>query len=47
MVYMWNGVETRSMMAHDRTSGWWEWRGLMGHDEVGDMGHLVPMKKEV
>jgi hypothetical protein len=46
MVCMGNGVETRSMVAHDKANGQWEGRGLMGYDELGDMGCLVPMKKE-
>jgi len=47
MVYIRDGVETRSMVAHDKTNGRWEGQGSMGHDELGDMGHLVPMRKEV
>jgi len=46
MVCMGSEVETRSMVAHDKTNGWWEGQGLMGYDELKDMGHLVPMKKE-
>ncbi len=46
MVYMGDQVETRSVVAHDKTNGWWElWRSIK-HDELKDMGHLVPMKKE-
>jgi hypothetical protein len=40
------GVETRSLVTHDRTNGQWEGRGSTGHDELKDMGCLVPMKKE-
>jgi hypothetical protein len=46
VVCMRDGVETRFVVAHDKTNGRWEGRGLMGHDELGDMGRLVPMKKE-
>jgi hypothetical protein len=46
MVYMGNEVETMSMVAHDKINGQWEGRGLMGYDELRDMGCLVPMKKE-
>jgi hypothetical protein len=46
VVCMGNGVETKSMVAHDKTNGQWERRGLMGHDELKDMGCLMPMRKE-
>jgi hypothetical protein len=46
MVCMGNGVETRSVVAHDKTNEQWEGRGSMGHDELGNMGRLVPMKKK-
>jgi hypothetical protein len=39
VVCMGDGVETRFVVAHDKTNGQWEWRSLMGHDELGDMGH--------
>jgi hypothetical protein len=37
-------VEDRSVVAHDEPNGQWELRGSMRHDELRDMGHLVPMK---
>jgi hypothetical protein len=37
-------VEDRSVVVHDKPNGRWELRGLMRHDELGDMGCLVPMK---
>jgi hypothetical protein len=40
-------VENRYVVAHGKTNGQWELQGLMRHDELGDMGCLVPMKKEV
>jgi hypothetical protein len=43
MFCMGDEVEDRSMMAHDEANGWWELRGLMKRDELGDRGHLVPM----
>ncbi len=46
MVCMGDGVETRYVVVLDQINGWWERRGSMGHDELGDMGHLVPMRKE-
>jgi hypothetical protein len=46
MVCMGNGVENRSMVAHDKANGWCELLGSIRHDELGDMGHLVPMRKE-
>jgi len=46
MVCMGSEVEIRSMVAHDKTNGQWEGRGLMRYDELGDMGHLMSMKKE-
>jgi hypothetical protein len=43
---MGDGVEIRSMVAHDKVNGQWEKQGSIKHDELEDMGHLVPMKKE-
>jgi hypothetical protein len=40
-------VENRSVVAHDKANGWWELRSSMKHDELKDMGHLVPMKYKV
>ncbi len=37
-------MKTRSMVAHDKINGWWEGQGLIGHDELGDMGCLMLMK---
>ncbi len=34
------------MVVHDKANGQWELQGLMKHDELGDMGHLVPMRME-
>ncbi len=45
-VCMGDGVETKSMLAHDKANGQWEGRNLMGHDELRDMGRMVPMRKE-
>jgi hypothetical protein len=39
-----NEVEDRSMVMHDQANGRWELQGLMKHDELGDMGCLVPMR---
>jgi hypothetical protein len=41
-----DGVETRFVVTHDKTNGQWEGWGSMGHDELMNMGCLVPMKKE-
>jgi hypothetical protein len=46
MVCMGNGMETRSVVAHDKVNGQWERQGSIKHDELRDMGHLVPMRKE-
>jgi hypothetical protein len=46
MVCTGDGVETKSMVAHDKTNGRWEGQNLMGHDELGNIGLLVPMRKE-
>ncbi len=46
MVCMGDGVETGFVVAHDKANGQWERQGLIIHDELGDMGHLVPMRKE-
>jgi len=44
MVCMGDEVENRSVVAHDQATRQWELRSLMKHDELGDMGRLVPMK---
>ncbi len=48
MIHGLNGdeVENGSMVAHDKTNGRWELQSSMKHDEWGDMGRLVPMKKD-
>jgi hypothetical protein len=33
-------------LIHDKTNGRWEGQGSLRHDKLGDMGHLVPMRKE-
>jgi hypothetical protein len=40
-------VENGVMMVCERTNGRCELRSLMRHDKLGDMGHFVPMRKEV
>ncbi len=40
------GVENRSVMVHNKKNGRWGLQGLMKHNELWDMGHLMPMKKE-
>ncbi len=40
-------MENRWVMVHDGTNGQWELRSLIRYDELGDMGHFVPMRKEV
>ncbi len=39
-------MEERFMVVHDKVNGQWELQGLMKHDELGDMGRLVPMRME-
>ncbi len=39
-------VVTRSVVVHDKANGQWELRSSIKHDELRDMGHLVPMNKE-
>ncbi len=46
VVCMLDGVETKSMVAHNKANGRWEGQSLMGHDQLRDMGCLIPMKKE-
>jgi hypothetical protein len=36
-------VKDKSGVAHDEATGQWELRNSMELDELGDMGHLVPM----
>ncbi len=40
------GVETKFVVAHNKINRQWEGQGSMEHDELKDMGCLVPMKKE-
>ncbi len=40
-------VENGVVMVCERTNGRCELQGLMKHDKLGDMGHFVPLKKEV
>ncbi len=35
VVCMGNGVEIRFVVAHDKTNGWWEGWGSMGHGMFG------------
>jgi hypothetical protein len=44
VVCMGGGVEKKFMVVCETTNGRW---GLIRHDELGDMGHLVPMRKMV
>ncbi len=43
VVCMGDKVEDRLVVAHDEVNGRWELQNSMKHDELGDMGHLVPM----
>jgi hypothetical protein len=43
MVYMGDDVKDKLGVVHDEADGRWELRSSMRHDELGDMGHLVPM----
>jgi hypothetical protein len=38
-------VENEYVVVCERANGQCELRGFMKHDELGDMGHYVPMKK--
>jgi hypothetical protein len=44
VVRMGDEVEDRSVVVHDEVNGWSKLWGLMKRDELGDMGHLVPMR---
>jgi hypothetical protein len=44
VVYVGDEVEDKSMVAHDKVNEQWELQGLTKRDELGDIGHLVPMK---
>ncbi len=37
-------MEDRLVVAHGEVNGRWELQGSMRRDELGDMGHLRPMK---
>ncbi len=38
-------MENRFMVAHDKAKGQCKIQGSMKHDELTDMGHLMPIKK--
>jgi hypothetical protein len=40
-------VENGAMVVCERTTGRCELQGLMKHDKLKDMGHFVPIRKEV
>jgi len=40
-----DGVDNKFVVVRDKTNGQLELQGSMRHDELGDMKHLVPMKK--
>ncbi len=46
VVYMEDGMEDRSMVAHGKVNGRWELRNSIKYDELRDMGCLVPKRKE-
>jgi hypothetical protein len=46
VVYIRDGVEIRFVVAHDKVNEQWEGWGLMKHEEIGDMGCLLPMRKK-
>ncbi len=37
-------AEDRSVVVHDETNKRWELQGSMKHDELRDMGRLMPMR---
>ncbi len=39
-------MENRSVMAHDKVNGQWELQDSIKHNELKDMGRLVPTMKE-
>ncbi len=46
MIYIGDGVKNGLVVVHNKVNGQWELQGLMRHDKLGDMGCLVPMRKE-
>jgi hypothetical protein len=36
-------MEDRLVVPYDEANGWWELKGSMRQDELGDMGYLVSM----
>jgi len=47
MVYIRNGVDNGFVIAYEKANERCQLQGSMKHDELGDMGHFVPMRKEV
>jgi hypothetical protein len=40
-------VDIKFVVVVEKVNGWWEYRGLIKCDELGDMGHLMAMRLEV
>jgi hypothetical protein len=47
MVYIKNGVDNKFMVTHEKANERCQLRGSMKDDELGDIGHFVPMRKKV
>ncbi len=47
VVYIGKGVENGAMVVCERRNGRCDLQGSMKHDELGDMGHFVPMRIKV
>jgi hypothetical protein len=47
MVCIGKGVGNGGMVVYERANKPCELHSSMKHDELGDMGHFVPMKREV
>ncbi len=47
VIYIRNGVDNKSITMCEKENGRCGLQGLMGHDELEDMGQFVPMKKKI
>jgi hypothetical protein len=47
MICIGDGVENMFRVVHEKTNEPWKSWGSMKHDELRDVGYLMPMRKKV
>jgi hypothetical protein len=41
-----NGMKNGFVVTHEKVNGWYELWSSIRHDELGDIGHFVPIRKK-